>query len=104
MKITFHAPRGDRVASEKLLAEAEIEFSGDSELRGLKLVGFCIWRGDREVYATFPGRAFGAGSERRYFDYVRPVTKERADARGVLYGLKRRLVEAYENWVGRSQA
>jgi hypothetical protein len=26
-----------------------------------------------EVYVTFPSRAFGAGSERRYFDYLRSV-------------------------------
>jgi len=26
-----------------------------------------------EVYVTFPSRAFGAGSERRFFDYLRAI-------------------------------
>ena len=28
---------------------------------------------DGEVYVTFPSRAFGVASERRYFDYLRSV-------------------------------
>ena len=41
-------------------------------MAGLKLVGFCLWRGaDGEVYVTFPSRAIGAGTERRFFDYLR---------------------------------
>jgi hypothetical protein len=35
-------------------------------------VGFSLWRSpEGEVYVTFPSRAFGAGNERRYFDYLR---------------------------------
>ena len=56
---------------ERLLCEAEILF-GDGLLAGMKLVGFSLWKGaDGEVYVTFPSRAFGAGSDRKYFDYLR---------------------------------
>jgi hypothetical protein len=58
---------------ERLVTEAEIQF-GDDTLAGTKLVGFCLWRSpEGEVYVTFPSRAFGAGNERRYFDYLRAV-------------------------------
>jgi hypothetical protein len=41
---------------------------------GAKLVGFSLWRSaEGEVYVTFPSRAFGAGTERRFFDYLRAV-------------------------------
>jgi len=57
-----------------LVSEAEIVFDDPSPLAGMKLVGFCIWRGqDAELYVTFPSRAFGAGPERKYFDYLRSV-------------------------------
>ena len=56
---------------ERLVCEAEILF-GDGLLAGMKLVGFSLWKGpDGEVYVTFPSRAFGAGSDRKYFDYLR---------------------------------
>jgi hypothetical protein len=58
---------------ERLVTEAEVLFD-DGPLAGTKLVGFCLWKSpDGEVYVTFPSRAFGAGSERRYFDYLRSV-------------------------------
>ena len=58
---------------ERLVCEAEIHFE-EGPLAGAKLVGFCLWRSaDGEVYVTFPSRAFGAGSDRRYFDYLRAV-------------------------------
>lgn len=58
---------------ERLICEAEIHFE-EGPLAGAKLVGFCLWRStDGEVYVTFPSRAFGVGSERRYFDYLRAV-------------------------------
>jgi hypothetical protein len=61
-------------APERLVCEAEIQFGGDGLLAGMKLVGFSLWQGaDGEIYVTFPSRAFGAGSERRYFDYLRTV-------------------------------
>jgi hypothetical protein len=58
---------------ERLVTEAEVVFD-DGPLAGAKLVGFCLWRSpEGELYVTFPSRAFGAGSERRYFDYLRAV-------------------------------
>ena len=58
---------------ERLIGEVEILFE-EGPLAGMKLVGFCLWKGvDGEVFVTFPARAFGAGSERRYFDYLRAV-------------------------------
>ena len=58
---------------ERLVCEAEIHFE-EGPLAGAKLVGFCLWRSpEGEVYVTFPSRAFGAGSERRFFDYLRAV-------------------------------
>jgi hypothetical protein len=59
---------------ERLVCEAEVLFEEEGPLTGMKLVGFSLWRSpDGEVYATFPSRAFGAGNERRYFDYLRSV-------------------------------
>jgi hypothetical protein len=58
---------------ERLVTEAEIHFQ-EGPLAGCKLVGFCLWRSaDGDPYVTFPSRAFGAGAERRYFDYLRAV-------------------------------
>lgn len=57
---------------ERLVCEAELIFDGEGPLSGLRLVGFSLWRGtDGETYVTFPSRAFGAGAERRFFDYLR---------------------------------
>lgn len=56
---------------ERMVCEAEIHMD-EGELAGMKLVGFSIWKSpDGELYVTFPARAFGAGSDRRYFDYLR---------------------------------
>jgi len=60
-------------APEGLVCEAELVFNSGL-LAGMKLVGFCLWRSpEGEVYVTFPSRSFGAGQERRYFDYLRSV-------------------------------
>ena len=57
---------------ERLAAEAAIVFDEPGPLEGLKLIGFSLWRSpEGEFYVTFPSRAFGAGNERRYFDYLR---------------------------------
>ena len=58
---------------ERLVTEAEVHFE-EGPLAGAKLVGFCLWKSpEGDLYVTFPSRAFGAGSERRYFDYLRSV-------------------------------
>ncbi len=57
---------------ERLITEAELVFENHGPLAGMKFVGFCLWRSpEGEPYVTFPSRAFGAGAERRYFDYLR---------------------------------
>lgn len=62
-------------APERLVCEAEIVFGDEcGPLSGFKLVGFSLWRSpEGEVYVTFPSRAFGSGSERRFFDFLRSV-------------------------------
>ncbi len=70
---------------ERLVTEAEVVFGQEAAaFAGMKLVGFCLWRGaDGEVYVTFPSRAFGAGTERRYFDYLRCAEGGAGDTRRV---------------------
>jgi hypothetical protein len=59
---------------ERLVCDAEIVFEEDGALAGMKLVGFSMWRGaDGDVYVTFPSRAFGGATERKFFDYLRAV-------------------------------
>ena len=72
-------------APERLVCEAEIVFESESgPLAGMKLVGFSLWRSpEGEVYVTFPIRAFGTGSDRRFFDYLRSVEGTPADAKRV---------------------
>lgn len=68
---------------ERLLSEAEVMFL-EGPLAGMKLVGFSLWQGaDGDVYVTFPSRTFGAGSERRYFDYLRSTSGEATDLKRV---------------------
>jgi len=56
---------------ERLVCEAEIHFE-EGELAGMRLVGFSLWRSpEGEVFVTFPSRATGVGSDRRFFDYLR---------------------------------
>lgn len=84
---------------ERLVCEAEIVFNGESDgaLTGLKLVGFSLWRGpDAEIYVTFPSRAFGAGNDRKYFDYLRSAEGNPQDAKR----LKAHIVEQYRAFRG----
>jgi hypothetical protein len=68
---------------ERLVTEAEVHFE-DGPLAGMRLVGFCLWKSpEGEVYVTFPSRAFGAGSERRYFDYLRAIDGTAEAVKGV---------------------
>lgn len=69
---------------ERLVCEAEIVFDEAGPLEGMKLVGFSLWRSaEGEVYVTFPARAFGAGSERRFFDLLRSAEADLAAVRRV---------------------
>jgi hypothetical protein len=72
-------------APERLVCEAEVVFDGDmGPLAGMKLVGFSLWRSaEGEVFVTFPSRAFGAGNDRKYFDYLRSVEGQAAEPKRV---------------------
>ena len=79
-------------APERLVCEAEVVF-GAGPLAGMKLVGFSLWRSpEGEVYITFPARTFGAGTERRFFDYLRSVEGVSADGKRV----KAWILDAYK--------
>ena len=68
---------------ERLVTEAEIHFE-EGPLAGTRLVGFCLWKSaEGELYVTLPSRAFGAGAERRYFDYLRAVDGSAEVIKGV---------------------
>jgi hypothetical protein len=68
---------------ERLVCDAEVLFDEDP-LTGMKLVGFSLWRStDGDVYVTFPSRAFGAGTERKYFDYLRSAEGLSAEVKRV---------------------
>ena len=76
---------------ERLVTEAEILFD-EPVLSGLKLVGFSLWKSpEGELYVTFPSRAFGSGSERRFFDFLRSVEGDAAPGKA----LKAAIVEAF---------
>ena len=116
MRIEFIRPqnRGDSPPPKNALAEAEVYFDSmtysdgcahPSPFAGLKLVAFTVWAGDRGIYVTFPGRAFGAGTDRQFFDYLRagdaPKSKEALDR---LYRFKRWMIEAYKEWDAATKA
>jgi hypothetical protein len=76
MGMTVHFDKNDGSKPERMLAEAALHFEGAiyGPLDGLKLVGFSVWQSpEGGLYVTLPARAFGAGSERRYFDFVRSI-------------------------------
>ncbi len=71
----------------------ELVFPSTGILAGLKLVGFSLWKSpEGEIYVTFPSRAFGAGSERRFFDYLRSVEGNAAATKA----LKEAIIAAYK--------
>jgi hypothetical protein len=68
---------------ERLVCEAEVHFGAAAgPMAGFKLVGFSLWRsGDGELYVSLPARPFGGGGERRYFDLLRSIEGQSADAK-----------------------
>jgi hypothetical protein len=68
---------------ERLVCEAEILFD-EGPLAGMKLVGFSVWRSaEGDVYVTFPSRAFGTATDRKYFDFLRSIEAGAASGRKV---------------------
>jgi hypothetical protein len=86
---------------ERLVCEAEPVFPATAGiLAGLKLVGFSLWKSpEGEIYVTLPSRPFGAGQERRYFDYLRPANGGSAVTRA----LRDAILAAYEAQQGSSE-
>jgi len=83
---------------ESLRAEAEVILP--APLDGLKLVGFSVWsNANGELNVTFPARAFGAGSDRKFFDFLRYV--DNVDA---AKAFKTRILEAYKEWSEKTSA
>ena len=77
------------------LAEAELHFSGESPLAGLKLIGFAIWerRGGTGRNVTFPARQYSMNGERRSFALLRPVVDATAHN-----AVRERILEAYAEY------
>lgn len=84
----------------RLVTDAEIVFDGTgTPLDGMKLVGFSLWRTpEGDLMVTMPSRAFGAGNERRFFDYVRPN-----EGRGQARDVKAWILNAYRESRGEAQ-
>lgn len=79
-----------------LVCEAELIFEQETPLLGMKLVGVSVWRNaEGELYCTLPARSFGAGSDRRYFDFLRTTDGDADVARR----LKAMVVEAATAWL-----
>jgi len=74
--ITVKITPNDRSNPPGKLADAELHFSGESPLAGLKLIGFSIWerRGGNGRNVAFPARQYSVNGERRSFALLRPVT------------------------------
>ena len=77
------------------LADAELHFTGDSPLAGLKLIGFSIWerRGGNGRNVTFPARSYAINGERRSFALLRPVVDTTAQE-----AVRERVLEAYAEY------
>ena len=65
------------------LADAELHFTGDGPLEGLKLIGFGVWetRTGARRNVTFPARQYTVNGERRSFALLRPITDTAAQER-----------------------
>lgn len=86
---------------DRLVCEAEVVFDESGPFWNMKLVGFNLWSSpEGDVYVTFPSRAFGAGSERRYFDYLRAADGDLANVKNVKSWI---LSEYRRQWVGAAE-
>src|SRR5258705_2386300 len=90
--ITVKITPNDRGNPAGKLAEAELHFSGESPLEGLKLIGFAIWerRGGSGRNVTFPARQYSVNGERRSFALLRPIVDTAAQER-----IREFVLEAY---------
>ena len=81
--LTVKITPNDRGNPAGKLADAELHFSGESSLAGLKLIGFSIWerRGGNGRNVTFPARQYSVNGERRSFALLRPIADVAAQER-----------------------
>lgn len=89
------------------LCDAEVYFDADdgqgneSPFHGLKLVGFALWRSaEGDLFVTFPARAFGVGSERKYFDFLRSADPH---DRGHVFRVKRWIQDEWQRREGKER-
>src|SRR5476649_294215 len=77
------------------LADAELHFTGDSPLAGLKLIGFSIWerRGGNGRNVTFPARSYVVNGDRRAFALLRPIVDTTAQE-----VVRDRILQAYAEY------
>jgi hypothetical protein len=80
MRVVFVERTG---GPQRLVCEAEIVFEAEAgPLAGMRLVGFSLWRSaEGEVFVSVPARPYDAGGERRFFDLLRPVEGQAANAK-----------------------
>ena len=99
--ITVKITPNDRGNPAGKLAEAELHFSGESPLAGLKLIGFSIWerRGGSGRNVTFPARQYSINGERRSFALLRPVVDATAQD-----AVRERILEAYAEYEAVAEA
>src|SRR5713226_812748 len=81
--ITVKIVANDRGNPPGKLADAELHFSGEGPLAGLKLIGFAIWerRSGTGRNVTFPARQYSVNGERRSFALLRPIVDTTAQDR-----------------------
>jgi hypothetical protein len=93
--ITVKITLNDRGNPAGKRAEAELHFTGDSPLAGLKLIGFAIWerRGGSGRNVTFPARQYSVNGERRSFALLRPVADATAQN-----AIRDRILEAFAEY------
>jgi hypothetical protein len=97
--ITVKITLNDRGNPAGKLAEAELHFTGNSPLAGLKLIGFAIWerRGGSGRNVTFPARQYSVNGERRSFALLRPVADSTAQN-----AIRDRILEAFAEYEERA--
>jgi hypothetical protein len=91
--ISIHIMKTNGHAAPGKLADAEIHFIG-GELRGLKLVGFAVWRSrdGRGHNVSFPSRQFTVHGDRRSFSLLRWIANREAQER-----LEAAVLDAYRH-------
>lgn len=80
------------------LADAEISWTEDGPLQGLRLLGFALWerRSGNGRNVTFPARAYSINGERRSFALLRPLPTAEGKTQDAIRDLVLRAYREYE--------